>query len=491
MGRDFEIDPVNIYEVGFPYWFRATDKDLQACDIPCRSIFHKAVESATVTHWDARTEQWPSSPLDNKDYSHGFLVLRNTESPVRFGGLAIERAHRAGYNIVMTSELASDVPIPYVGRGSALDIDIFAPALPFEKKRKAAMAVISNCGGKTFRLQAVAKMQELGIQVDMYGRCMHNKDFQDDVESTDPWWNQKIVTARTYMFYLTFENSRWPDYVTEKLYHVLTAGSVPVVIGAPNIADYMPSPKSYLYLDSLEDVPAVVERMKFLMQNRSAYEAMLAWKQREAPNSFKAIADISGVHHTCQASHVGETHGPRFERHTNARHRPPVMREHSKDGTRNASLHYDILDVTLEIREGAADRGGLDNQHKLGGINLRVFKLVGAVCGRGFGSLHLIRFHALWGGVGAVRSAPRVKDRLLARRGPARRGRGEDGMGGCGRFRHGGYLSFDLGNRGALLGTGGVVWLRCTSILHWRGSAIPIYGMGWGLLQPWPSRALI
>eukprot|EP00243_Klebsormidium_subtile_P002429 TRINITY_DN14810_c0_g1_i2.p1 TRINITY_DN14810_c0_g1~~TRINITY_DN14810_c0_g1_i2.p1 ORF type:complete len:320 (-),score=-4.36 TRINITY_DN14810_c0_g1_i2:197-1156(-) len=119
-------------------------------------------------------------------------------------------------------------------------------------------------------------------------------------ESTDRWWNQKIATARTYLFYLTFENSRWPDYVTEKLYHVLTAGSVPIVIGAPNIADFVPSPDSYLYLNSMEDVPAVVQRMKFLMQNQSAYEAMLDWKHHEAPNSFKAIADISSVHHTCR-----------------------------------------------------------------------------------------------------------------------------------------------------------------------------------------------
>jgi glycoprotein 3-alpha-L-fucosyltransferase len=74
------------------------------------------------------------------------------------------------------------------------------------------------------------------------------------------------------MFSLAFENSQYPDYVTEKFFQMLQAGSVPVVIGAPNVGEFAPSPKSFLYLGSLEDVPAVVERMKHLMENRSAYE---------------------------------------------------------------------------------------------------------------------------------------------------------------------------------------------------------------------------
>lgn len=78
----------------------------------------------------------------------------------------------------MTSELASDVPIPYVGVSIT---DFFAPELPFEKKKRAAMVAISNCGAKSFRLKAFEKMQELGIQVDSYGYCNHNKDFPGKV----------------------------------------------------------------------------------------------------------------------------------------------------------------------------------------------------------------------------------------------------------------------------------------------------------------------
>jgi hypothetical protein len=105
-------------------------------------------------------------------------VIRNVEPPLDFPGLAIDAAHGAGYDIVMTSELASDVPIPYVGVSIT---DFFALELPFEEKKRAAMVAISNCGAKSFRLKAIEKMQELGIQVDSYGYCNHNKDFPGKV----------------------------------------------------------------------------------------------------------------------------------------------------------------------------------------------------------------------------------------------------------------------------------------------------------------------
>lgn len=42
------------------------------------------------------------------------------------------------------------------------------------------------------------------------------------------------------------------DYVTEKYGQALVAGSVPVIIGAPNIEDYAVAPKSMLVLQTQE-----------------------------------------------------------------------------------------------------------------------------------------------------------------------------------------------------------------------------------------------
>ena len=50
----------------------------------------------------------------------------------------------------------------------------------------------------------------------------------------------KIETISHSKFTLAFENARFDDYVTEKIFDAMAAGSVPVYSGAPNITDYVP-----------------------------------------------------------------------------------------------------------------------------------------------------------------------------------------------------------------------------------------------------------
>jgi Glycosyltransferase family 10 (fucosyltransferase) C-term len=47
----------------------------------------------------------------------------------------------------------------------------------------------------------------------------------------------KLATIARYKFTLAFENSICRDYVTEKFFKPLVAGSVPVYLGAPNIRE--------------------------------------------------------------------------------------------------------------------------------------------------------------------------------------------------------------------------------------------------------------
>lgn len=48
-------------------------------------------------------------------------------------------------------------------------------------------------------------------------------------------------------------------------------GSVPVVIGAPNIQDFVPTPGSILHIKELSDVAEVAKTMKYLSENPKAY----------------------------------------------------------------------------------------------------------------------------------------------------------------------------------------------------------------------------
>lgn len=53
------------------------------------------------------------------------------------------------------------------------------------------------------------------------------------------------------------------------------AGTVPVVVGAPNIQDFAPSPGSVLHIKELEDVESIAKTMRHLAENREAFNQSL------------------------------------------------------------------------------------------------------------------------------------------------------------------------------------------------------------------------
>nr|XP_004505225.1 glycoprotein 3-alpha-L-fucosyltransferase A isoform X4 [Cicer arietinum] len=191
-----------------------------------------------------------------------------------------------GYNIVMTTSLSSDVPVGYF---SWAEYDIMAPVKPKTEKALAA-AFISNCGARNFRLQALEALEKTNISIDSYGGCHRNRDGRVD----------KVEALKHYKFSLAFENSNEEDYVTEKFFQSLVAGTIPVVVGAPNIQDFSPSPGSILHIKELEDVESVAKTMRYLAENPEAYNQSLRWKFEGPSDSFKALVDMAAVHSSCR-----------------------------------------------------------------------------------------------------------------------------------------------------------------------------------------------
>lgn len=192
----------------------------------------------------------------------------------------------AGFDIIMTTSLSSHVPVGYF---SWAEYDIMAPVQPKTDKAMAA-AFISNCAARNFRLQALKRLKSSNVKVDSYGSCLGNRDGNVD----------KVETLERYRFSLSFENANEEDYVTEKFFQSLVAGSVPVVIGAPNIQDFAPSPGSILHIKELTDVESVAKTMKQLAENLTAYNESLRWKYDGPSDSFKALLDMAAVHSSCR-----------------------------------------------------------------------------------------------------------------------------------------------------------------------------------------------
>ncbi|KAK8698927.1 hypothetical protein V6N13_115030 [Hibiscus sabdariffa] len=261
--RDFSKDPI---------WVSGDEQEWKTCDVSCM--------------FGLDPSKKPDAAFGLSQESGVASVLRSMESASYYSHNNIAQARRRGYDIVMTTSLSSDVPVGYF---SWAEYDIMAPVMPKTEKALAA-AFISNCDARNFRLAALVGLEKANIKIDSYGGCHRNRNGKVD----------KVEALKRYKFSLAFENSNEEDYVTEKFFQSLVAGTIPVVVGAPNIEDFAPSPGSVLHIKELADVQSVAKRMKYLAENPDTYNQSLRWKYEGPSDSFKALLDMAAVHSSCR-----------------------------------------------------------------------------------------------------------------------------------------------------------------------------------------------
>ena len=112
------------------------------------------------------------------------------------------------------------------------------------------------------------------ISVDVYGNC----------GSLELNRGSEEETLSKYKFYLAFENSKCPSYVTEKLFKILNQNlsqvpPVPVVLG-PNKSwyeDNLPR-RSFIHVDDFQNPDKLAKYLDFLDRNHEEYTSYLKWK---------------------------------------------------------------------------------------------------------------------------------------------------------------------------------------------------------------------
>jgi hypothetical protein len=219
-----------------------------------------------------------------RKYPGQIWVAFSMESDVNYPALSNLHYLRR-FDLTMTYRLDSDIPVPYLCSRAEM---LGNPVSP-KTAESPAVYFASNPFDKCGRTVYVQQLMDF-LPVDSYGKCLNNCKLPED-----SGWRSKFDTIARYKFTLAFENSISRDYVTEKFFDALIAGSVPVYRGAPNIGDFAPGEDCFIDASQFSGPRELAEYLWYLEQNQEHYERYMRWKTRPIhPRFLEMVTRFSG-----------------------------------------------------------------------------------------------------------------------------------------------------------------------------------------------------
>lgn len=140
----------------------------------------------------------------------------------------------------------------------------------FSNKSKLIAWFTSNCDTPSLREVYFLRLAHY-IPIDVYGECGNHVCF--------PMFSPKCDTLlNDYKFYIAAENSICADYVTEKFYRALDAGTIPIVYGGADYSAYAP-PRSFIHVADFDSPEALADYLILLDDNSNLYSTYFEWKK--------------------------------------------------------------------------------------------------------------------------------------------------------------------------------------------------------------------
>ena len=138
----------------------------------------------------------------------------------------------------------------------------------------------SNCKTLSNRTAYVLELMRY-IHIDVRGKCGNPKwNKSVALSNLKLLSEEKMALTKEYFFTIAIENSLEHDYVTEKLWQPLAAGSVPIYLGAPNIDEWLPC-YNYSCIIHLRDFKSPRDAAIYIQhvsQNKTLYESYHQWR---------------------------------------------------------------------------------------------------------------------------------------------------------------------------------------------------------------------
>jgi len=223
-------------------------------------------------------------PLPRKA-DHEWAVLHE-ESPKNLA-LFYHEDFISLFNHTATFKQESDYPLTtqYV---NSIEELLKSPVSSFSEKSNPSLAstiyLQSGCNPPSDRDSYVNELMK-HIKVDSLGACLKNKELPEHLKSPLTMHDDQLREfVGKYKFALTFENAVCDDYITEKLWRPLAAGTIPVYKGAPNIKDWLPDNRSVILVDDFRHPRDLANYLNHLANDEDAYNKYLVFKSTGIKN---------------------------------------------------------------------------------------------------------------------------------------------------------------------------------------------------------------
>lgn len=167
-----------------------------------------------------------------------------------------------------------------------------------KNKSKLVAWFVSSCKTAGRREDYVRELSRF-IPVDIYGKCGNltcGESPGNQVECYEMLRSQ-------YKFYLSFENARCPDYVTEKLFRALYYDTVPIVMGGADYSAFAP-PNSFIHTNDFESPQKLSEYLLSLDRSDDLYARYFDWKS----NYRVDLNPMDGWCRLCEMAHEKSPH---------------------------------------------------------------------------------------------------------------------------------------------------------------------------------------
>lgn len=235
---------------------------------------------------------WNDLPLPRKP-QHMWALLHE-ESPKNNWVLATEKGIEL-FNFTATCSRYSSYPL-HLHFFHSVERLMQPIRYPTQLKSRGSLGQVifmqSDCDPPSDRDSYIEELMKY-IDVDSYGRCLHNKDLPEELQNPLTFNSEGVMNiVGKYKFAIAFENAICNDYITEKFWRPLYAGVVPIVRGSPTVKDWAPSEKSIIVAEDFPTPKDLADYLKFLDGNDAEYEKYLTWKMEGVTNK-RLLADYN------------------------------------------------------------------------------------------------------------------------------------------------------------------------------------------------------